>query len=140
VTITVVGQPAPAGSKRYVGQSKAGRGIMIESSKAVKPWREAVKAAALEAMAGRPVMEGPLRAAMIFTLPRPKSAKKASDTPCRKPDLSKLVRSTEDALTDAGVWADDARVVTLVARKCYPGQHERAQALPGAWIEVHEAE
>ena len=137
VRITVVGQPAPQGSKRFVGTSKAGRGILIESSKAVKPWREAVKAAALEAMAGAAPLDGPLRAVMIFTMPRPKSAK-VGDQPCRKPDLSKLIRSTEDALTDAGVWADDARVVALAARKVYPGQHERAQKLPGAWIDVQE--
>ena len=28
IQITVMGQPAPQGSKRYVGQSKAGRGIL----------------------------------------------------------------------------------------------------------------
>lgn len=38
------GTPAPQGSKRHVG-----RGVMIESSKNLKPWREAVKYAALAA-------------------------------------------------------------------------------------------
>ena len=37
--ITVEGiEAAPQGSKRHVG-----RGIMIESSKRVKPWRDAVR-------------------------------------------------------------------------------------------------
>ena len=123
MTITVYGTPAPQGSKRFVG-IKGGRGVMIESSKAVKPWREAVKCAALDAMPpGSPWYQiaGPIRVRMVFTLPKPKSAPKGRITyPDRKPDLSKLVRATEDALTDAGVWQDDARVIECVAVKAYP--------------------
>ena len=48
ITFEVYGQPAPQGSKRHVGG-----GRMIESSKAVAPWREAVKWAAIEAMTQR---------------------------------------------------------------------------------------
>jgi Holliday junction resolvase RusA-like endonuclease len=135
MTITVYGLPAPQGSKRHVG-----RGIMIESSKKVKPWREAVKWAALEAMDFQPIacaprIGGAVSAEMIFTLPRPKSAKKGA-RPDKKPDLSKLVRSTEDALTDAGVWEDDARVVSCVARKVFPGEGPDALPVPGAVIRV----
>lgn len=125
MTITVYGQPAPMGSKRFVGHAKGGRGIMIESSAKVKPWREAVRQEACHAMtmASTSVallpIAGPIRVRMVFTLPRPKSAKRGA-TPSKKPDLSKLVRSTEDALTDAGVWEDDARVVELHASKVYP--------------------
>ena len=43
LTITVHGTPAPQGSKRHVGN-----GVMVESSKKVKPWRQDVKHAALE--------------------------------------------------------------------------------------------
>ena len=35
--------------------------------------------------------------------------------PASAPDLSKLLRSTEDALTQAGAWKDDARVVEYKA-------------------------
>ena len=126
--ITVYGTPAPQGSKRFVGHAKSGRGIMIESSAAVKPWREAVKWAALEALEPRELsveahcnggFVGPVRVRMVFTLRRPAAAKKR-EYPHTKPDLSKLVRATEDALTDAGVWEDDARVVELTAAKAYP--------------------
>lgn len=139
IELTVYGLPAPQGSKRHVG-----RGIMIESSKNVKPWREAVKYAALElredgphgAALPRP-MSGPLYVAMIFTLPKPKSAPKSRTIyPDRKPDLSKLIRSTEDALTDAGVWEDDARVVEVVAAKRYPGEGKDALRTPGAVIRI----
>ena len=115
MTITVYGVPAPQGSKRFVGHAKSGRGIMIESSAKVKPWRESVKWAAL----AQPRITGPIRVRMVFTLPRPKSAKRGA-VPSKKPDLSKLVRATEDALTDAAVWEDDARVVRIEAIKSYP--------------------
>jgi len=145
IDITVYGIPAPQGSKRFVGLGKSGKGKMIESSKAVKPWREAVKWTAMEVMAGKSVsigasygpVAGPLRVQMTFTLPKPASApKKRQKWPDRKPDLSKLVRSTEDALTDAGVWEDDSRVVDLVAAKRYPGEGRDALDRPGAVIRI----
>ena len=100
------GIPAPQGSKSHVGN-----GVMVESSKKVKPWREAVKAAAEGA---GPKLDGPLQVYMVFTLPRPKSAPKSYVSPSKTPDLSKLARSTEDAITEIGLWADDARVAEYV--------------------------
>lgn len=140
LTIDVFGTPAPQGSKRFVGV-KAGRGIMIESSKAVKPWREAVKFAAMEAMRqagliGNP-FEGPLVLDIYFVLARPKSAPKSRTHPDRKPDLSKLVRSTEDALTDAGVWCDDAQVVSMTVSKGFPALE--TIPTPGAIIQITRA-
>jgi Holliday junction resolvase RusA-like endonuclease len=131
VMITVHGAPAPQGSKRYVGN-----GRMIEMSKKVKPWREAVKFAALECLEKYPdwtPMDGPLKLTVVFYTDRPKSHYRtgrnahllrdaAPAYPQGAPDLSKLVRSTEDALTDAGVWKDDARVVMIVASKEYVPQ------------------
>ncbi|WP_084963333.1 RusA family crossover junction endodeoxyribonuclease [Thermoactinospora rubra] len=133
LTITVVGTPAPQGSKRHVG-----RGVMVESSKAVRPWREAVKWAALARVSrSGPPLDEPLAVEMCFTLARPKSAPKRRRHPDRMPDLSKLVRSTEDALTDAGVWADDARVVACRARKVYAGSPDPdALPVPGAVIKI----
>jgi len=120
LTITVHGTPAPQGSKRHVGN-----GVMIESSKKVKPWRQDVKAAALDAITGLSwhPLDGPLAVSMVFAIRhRPASkpswwpggvrwSKTLMWRPASTPDLSKLLRSTEDALTDAGVWRDDARVV-----------------------------
>ena len=128
ITIAVWGNPAPQGSKRHVGN-----GVMVESSKAVKPWRQDVVAAAKQQMAscaaiswsdtgkGYEPFDGPLRVWMVFTFRRPKSHYRtgrnahllrdnAPVAPSTIPDLSKICRATEDALTTAGVWADDARV------------------------------
>ena len=164
VSIVAYGSPAPQGSKRHVG-----RGVMVESSKAVKPWREAVKAAAIGVMTQTPALftppdptgpcveysdgsttvlapglihiapfDGPLRVRMVFTVRKPASAPKRRRTwPDRTPDLSKLIRATEDALTEAGVWADDARVVEYDrAAKVFPGEDPEALHIPGVRIEV----
>lgn len=130
LTITVYGMPAPQGSKKHVGN-----GVMIESSKKVKPWRQDVSAAAVAC--GQQLLDGPVRVSMTFTLPKPKSAPKIRRTyPDRKPDLSKLVRSTEDALTTAAVWGDDARVVECLAAKRYPCEGPDALDRPGAVIRI----
>lgn len=133
ITIIVRGLPAPQGSKRHVGN-----GVMIESSKKVKPWRQDVVAAAIQSRNGAAPLDGPLRARIVFTLPKPKSAPKRKRTYAdRKPDLSKLLRSTEDALTTAGVIADDARIVEFERlAKVYPCEDREALDTPGAIIHV----
>lgn len=121
LVITVYGTPAPQGSKRaFVG--KSGRAHVIESSHdRVKSWRQAVLDAALDE--AWPQLAGPLQASVTFFIRRPKSHYRtgrnahllrdsAPAWPYGKPDLSKLIRSTEDALTDSAIWADDAQVVS----------------------------
>jgi crossover junction endodeoxyribonuclease RusA len=141
VIIIVQGNPAPQGSKRFVGVIN-GRGMMVEQSKKVKPWRQDVVAAAIEAKNGAAAMDGPLIVRMVFTMPKPQSAPKRKRTwPMRTPDLSKLARSTEDALTTAGIWADDARVVEYSRlAKVYPGEDVDALASPGVRIEIRQVE
>lgn len=139
IAFDVYGTPGPQGSKRFVGRSKTGRGLMAESSAKVKPWREAVKFAAREAMAraGLATIDAPIRVRMVFTVAKPASAPKTRRTwPMRKPDGSKLQRSTEDALTDAGLWRDDARVVEWSGAKVFPGEHPDALPSPGVRIRV----
>jgi Holliday junction resolvase RusA-like endonuclease len=129
LSFTVIGLPAPQGSKRHVG-----RGVLIESSKKVKPWREDVRAAALAA--GAAALTGPIHVTVTFTLPRPTSAPKSRRWPDRRPDLDKLVRSTFDALTSAGVYGDDAQVTNLNAAKTYPNTGPDALDRPGAIIHI----
>lgn len=128
LVIEALGMPAPQGSKRYVGN-----GIMIENSPRVKPWREDVKQAALYALYANPEWDRELAQVfmhVVFTLPRPKghyrtgkfAALLRDGAPVlhsSKPDLDKLLRSTCDALTTAGVYADDSRIVQVFAQKAY---------------------
>ncbi len=130
-SFVVYGMPGPQGSKRHVGN-----GVIIESSAKVKPWRQDVKMAALQARQGAAPLDGPIRARMVFTLPKPLSAPKRRRTwPDKKPDLSKILRSTEDALTDSGIIRDDARIVSYSRlEKVYPGEDPEALDAPGVRI------
>jgi Holliday junction resolvase RusA-like endonuclease len=143
------GKPCPA--------CKQGSPIvsMHESSKAVSPWRKAVSAAARQAVKS---YDGPLRfpldcpvaATMVFTFGRNKgdwgtgrnAGMLRASAPYRHivyPDLSKLARATEDALTGI-VWADDARVCDYTRlAKVFAGEDDHALDQAGALILVGEA-
>jgi len=140
VKVTVYGLPAPQGSKRAFVVK--GRAMMVESSKAVKPWRSAVEQAVMLAFppGGRhdPIIcRGPVHLDVTFTMPRPKSAKTGA-RPSTRPDLDKLLRSTKDALKTAGVYEDDGRVVSVIAQKYFVEDQsdEKVLSLPGAVISV----
>ena len=128
--IFVNGIPAPQGSKRHVGG-----GRMVEQSRAVGPWREAVRAETQRARNGRPPLGGPVEVVIQFFLPRPKSAPRARLWPDRRPDLDKLARAVLDGLTDGGAWEDDGQVVVLRLAKRFAGIAGR---LPGARIVIEE--
>lgn len=131
----VRGLPAPQGSKEFKGISRTtGRAILVEASKAVRPWRQDVVIAAVDAMerhgSWRP-LPGPVHLVVEFFLPRPKSQPKTRRTaPTSAPDLDKLVRSTGDALTTAGAYTDDAVVTDITVRKRYSVHDD---ALGHAW-------
>lgn len=128
IRIRINGVPAPQGSKRFVGTGGSGRGRMVESSKAVGPWREAVRAEAQRVLEDgpAPLLEGPVSLDLQFWLPRPKShygkrglLPSAPLRPHRKPDLDKLLRSSWDGLVAGGAIRDDAQVVSCFVEKYY---------------------
>jgi len=150
VIIDVYGTPAPQGSKRAFavrgkGGIPTGKIAVIESSHdRVKSWRQAVIDAAHEGDGS--VLRNAVTVQMTFYLKRPlghfrtgKNAGILRDSaprrPAKMPDLSKLIRATEDALSDALVWADDALVVSIDAAKYWDDAHP-----PGASIIIKEAE
>lgn len=157
IVITAFGTPAPQGSKNarpiYKGRGEGkvftGKVAQQESSAKVKPWRDAVRTAAVEAtgpacarlgLVEWEVLDGPLVAEFVFTLTRGKTVRREHHT--TYPDLSKLIRSTEDALTSAKIWADDARVIRFHdPRKVYVGAADPdALAEPGVVIRIWRAE
>ena len=123
ITFHVSGTPAPQGSKRHVGG-----GRMIESSKKVKPWREAVARVASDHLLDEP-LDGHLRVIIRFELPAPKKSR-FGNRPAGPPDIDKLVRSTLDGLTTSRLIVDDARIVALTATKHW------AADTPGATISI----
>lgn len=129
----VVGRPAPQGSK-----TPTKYGGFRESSKYLKPWRDAVVLAAVSAKANEydfDPFDGPVRLSVTFFIERPKTTK-WKRYPAGTPDLSKLLRGVEDALTTANVWVDDALVVEANVRKVWAGVDTGSFPSPGCRIAV----
>jgi Holliday junction resolvase RusA-like endonuclease len=144
---TVTGTPVTQGSKTgFVVKTASGHRAIVadQNAKKLKPWREAVRQDAITAMAGRDPFTGPVTVTVRFALARPSSAPKTRrtwPTGARSGDVDKLLRAILDALTDAGVFADDAQVVRAEAIKDYAGYglNDRLTT-PGAAITVHAPE
>jgi Holliday junction resolvase RusA-like endonuclease len=130
VTFFTPGTPAPQGSKS--GFIRGGRVVLVESSKKVKPWREAVSRVAREHCTE--IIDGPVTVNIEFMLPRPKSLPKRVKQHVKKPDTDKLIRSTLDALSGIA-YVDDNRVNAIHAVKhyCHP------DATPGATITIERS-
>lgn len=138
-TIRVYGVPAAQGSKRHVGG-----GRMIEVSKRIKPWREAVYVACkYDLPADHTPFEGAVWVRVSFLFERPKThygskqgqpylRENAPTYVTRTPDVDKCVRALLDPLTEAGVWRDDSQVVIVHAVKRYCIGDER----PGAVVTI----
>jgi crossover junction endodeoxyribonuclease RusA len=120
IAFHVPGVPAPQGSKRHVG-----RGILVESSKALAPWRTTVGVVARQEYSGPP-LDGPVRVKLTFTFPRLKRHYRANGElrdsaeywHGSRPDVDKLARAVLDGLTGI-VFRDDGQVCELAAGKRY---------------------
>lgn len=152
LTVVVHGNPAPQGSKKYAGHrlnAKSGRmsAVLVEQSKRVKPWRALVTAATRDAMNtrwlngdGEDILDGPLEAEILFTVPKPTTAPKRRRTwPNTRAtgDIDKLLRSTFDGVADGQGLVDDSRIIRVTATKAFPGEHPEALPEPGAIIRLY---
>lgn len=153
----IPGVPVQQGSKNAIpaGRRHGGRFVPItrkdgtpivsikdNNADKLKPWRAHVTAFAIDAWGAREPLDVPVRVHMEFVFPRLKShfgtgrnaAALKPGAPFYKataPDKDKLERAINDALTDAGVWTDDALVCDGGSRKVYGPK-------PGArvWIQT----
>jgi crossover junction endodeoxyribonuclease RusA len=145
--IRVNGIPAPQGSKRHVGG-----GRMVESSRAVGPWREAVRAetqlaidqwaSAGQCRGPQAAYETPVDVQIQFWLPRPRShygkrglLPSAPERPGKRPDGDKLTRAVWDGLVAGGAIADDSLIVDWGGHKDYADDWRPA----GCDIDIKEA-
>jgi crossover junction endodeoxyribonuclease RusA len=157
--ITVYGKPITQGSKIRTRWS-----MRDSNGDTLKPWRDNVRSAALEALRigpedeygmaeriGFPFNKDPVRVQIIFTFARPTAhfgtGKNADTVKTSAPpfpsshsvgDIDKLARACLDSLTDACVWTDDSQVVFLSACKVWVGE-TLALDRPGAVINVTAA-
>lgn len=153
IEFTVLGTPAPQGSKKGFYNKHLRRVQLVDDNKRpLADWRGDVVRAAIEALPGiadasaqpgyRPLFDGPVFVDVEFRFDRPKghwrtgkNAHLLRDSaplfPAGKPDLDKVLRATFDAITTAGVWKDDAQAVYVTARKVYADARR-----PGATIRL----
>lgn len=129
ISFTVHGEARPAGSKRAFAHPATGKIIVTDSSgKPGKDWRRAVADAAADA-APAEVLTGPVAVTMSFYRRRPKSHHRTGKNahllretapafPTTRPDVLKLARACEDAMTGI-VYADDAQIVRQFLHKRY---------------------
>jgi Holliday junction resolvase RusA-like endonuclease len=131
ISFFVEGKPQTAGSKVAIRP-----GVVVESGdrKAKQAWREDVRSAAREALEAYAVYpswsrDGPFSVTMVFQRRRPKGhfgtgrnsgelKATAPAFPSSRPDVLKLARATEDALTGI-VWNDDASIVMEYLEKVF---------------------
>lgn len=125
--LTVAGIPQPQGSKSCVcikGKGRLLEGRRGPARKAFAKWRGDITAAAIfwQSTHNAEPLDAPCRLRVTFRMPCPISSRWS--VPAVRPDLDKLVRAVCDSLTKV-LYADDSRVVELVARKVYaaPGAH-----------------
>lgn len=115
----VPGIPATQGSKKHVGG-----GRIIDTCKRLPEWRKAVAYHAAQART-EPIYDGAVAISMTFVMPRAAShfgmkglRSTAPEHHTKKPDLTKMQRAVEDALTGI-IFTDDARVVRIESEKIY---------------------
>ncbi len=110
---------------------------MIESARGLNFWRRRVADSCLQARV-LCAASGPLKLVLRFRLPRPKSAPKRGnglDLAAKRPDLSKLVRAVEGAVTGV-LYRDDSQIVQIDAEKSVG----REGKVPGVKVEVWSVE
>lgn len=139
IVLKIPGRPQPGGSKRAFMPKGAKFPVVVDANPNVVDWKRTVQFfAAQKQLPG--LLNGPISASFMFHLPRPQShvgargkiRPSAPKYPATTPDLLKLARSTEDALTGL-IWTDDCRVVTEVLHKIYT-----SDGWTGVVIEIEE--
>ena len=132
ISFFVPGIAKPAGSKRGfpIKDKRTGktRVVITDDCKTSGDWKADVKAFAAQAYQGE-LLTGPIHLSLGFRIGRPKSHFRTGkrshelrdDAPLwvtKKPDVLKLARAVEDAMTGV-VWVDDAQIAVETLSKLY---------------------
>lgn len=130
LNLVIYGKAEPAGSKRWVPVKNSKRVRIIDANPKAADWKRWVADEAALVWKGQPLLtDTALLFHLVFYRPRPKShyrtGKCAGELkefhrtyPTTKPDLLKLARAIEDALTGI-VYRDDALICAETLRKFY---------------------
>ena len=123
MTLVIHGKPAP---QPRVRAYRRGAHAGVYTPATADAWKGQVMLAA--SLYRGQFTTGPLRLEVEFYQPRSK-AHKHDDYVTVKPDLDNLLKSTMDALSNAGVWHDDAQVAAVVMSKRYESANQSIGAV-----------
>lgn len=143
--LAILGPPVAQGSKRFLGVTKAGKGIIVDSKQArLDAWRSDVIGAVERYRDKNPDDLMPYQQAvlakMVFSFLRPKTVSpRKRPYMTTSPDLEKLARGACDALKAAGAIADDCLIVEYTRlAKVYCREDPEALEVPGLYVVLHE--
>ena len=142
----VPGIARPGGSKTGYVHPHTKKFVITPASKKTKPWMDTVAWIAQIECARMCLWTEPVLLTLVFYRPRPKghygtgrNANRLKDSaptyPSPKPDLTKLLRATEDGLTKI-IWKDDSQVCAQQTFKLYADDEHK----PGVLIRVEKLE
>lgn len=118
--------PGPPRGKGRPRAAKRGKHITLYTPKETVAYESTVALAAQQAMAGQPLLAGPVEVTMRIVLPiaaswsKRKQAQALDGTvlPIGKPDSDNVIKAVFDAINGV-VWNDDTQVVDMHVRKRY---------------------
>lgn len=128
----VRGAPMPKGSTTRMPNGATLPAGTTESRKRMSQWRDDVRMAATVAMGDDPPFTGAIRLFVEFALAPPRTGipkyKWGWLPHTKKPDVDKLLRAVNDALTGV-VWRDDSQVCVCAINKRYAWDHRTGASI-----------
>lgn len=134
----VPGLPIPQPAAKQGTNADGGVYRYVPKEKPIHVWRALVAMGGARAMAGRPLMTGPVDLFACLIFPRGnKELRARPDTieyHTKKPDLKNLLTGLEDALKHVA-WVDDCQNSVVLVVKRYTIGPEA----PGTYVEIRHA-
>lgn len=134
------------GIARTSGSHKTVQGRITHAGDYTKQWMDTIGWFVLKEVGRMCLLEGPIKLTLIFYKERPQGdfrvrqgrpskllKSTAPPYPIKRPDLTKLIRAAEDALTKV-IWKDDSQVVVLEGHKEFCSGDQK----PGVYIKIEE--
>lgn len=127
----------PTATAQQKGERVVGGYIHHYKKKNVAAAEEILRDALLPYVPAEPITDRPIRLAVLWMFPYPKSAKKhrpgCDRNKITRPDTDNLNKLLKDVMTDMGFWKDDALISMELIRKVYSDE-------PGIVININTME
>lgn len=143
IDFIVYGQPQGKGRPRV---GRAGAHVRMFTPQKTLAYEGLVAHCGAVAMAGQPLVEGPVELRMLIDVQIPASWSKKKQAqalageilPTTKPDVDNVIKAIGDGLNGV-VWKDDVQITDVITRKRYAEKPQvrvmvRPAVMAGAWM------